>query len=55
MYLGPPQQHLGGMTPFAGAPSLAVRVLGHTDPQLDRARRHARLRRRARRQRPLDD
>ena len=38
------------MTPFAGAPSLAVRVLGQTDdPQLTRARTHAQKRARARR------
>jgi hypothetical protein len=37
------------MTPFAGAPSLAVRILGQTDdPQLTRARLHARQRARAR-------
>ncbi len=37
------------MTPFAGAPSLAVRLLGQADdPQLTRARRHARLRSQAR-------
>jgi hypothetical protein len=37
------------MTPFAGAPSLAVRILGQTDdPQLTRSRRQARQRSRAR-------
>ena len=37
------------MTPFAAAPSLAVRILGQTDdPQLTRARRHARQRAQAR-------
>ena len=40
------------MTPFAGAPSLAVRILGSTDdPDLTRARRHAQLRALARRRR----
>jgi len=38
------------MTPFAGAPSLAVRLLGEgEDPQLTRSYRHARQRAHARR------
>jgi len=41
------------MSPFAAAPSLAVRILGHTDdPELTRARHQARLRSRARRRQP---
>ncbi len=39
------------MTPFAGAPSLASRILGQSDPQVAKARRHARIRAEARRRR----
>lgn len=49
MYQGPPQPHLGGMSPFSAAPSLVTRVLGESDAQLERARLRARRRRRARR------
>jgi hypothetical protein len=44
----PPQQHCRDMTPFVSAPSVAARIFDHSDPRVEKARRHARLRRRAR-------